>query len=107
MEMIFLKIGQCSAKRIISVASVWDNSLLSSNKIILDFRNRKNEYMQLMDFQGLALDDAFRLVCKQLYLQAESQVIDGILVAFSKRYYDQNRADQEVASHFEVAISVC
>lgn len=46
--------------------------------------------MNNFDFSNQKLDIAFRLLCSKLYLKAESQQIDRIIIAFAKRYYECN-----------------
>ena len=46
--------------------------------------------MAAFDFTGMRLDGAFRHLCETLYLKAETQQVDRILEAFSKRYWDLN-----------------
>ena len=46
--------------------------------------------MEYFDFSGLRLDVAFRRLCAKLYLKAETQQVDRILEAFSRRYWETN-----------------
>lgn len=56
----------------------------SINKVALSY------YMDLFDFTDLRLDVAFRRLCAKLYLKAETQQVDRILVEFSRRYWETN-----------------
>lgn len=47
-------------------------------------------YMELYDFKKTSVVQALRLVCQRLVLRAETQQVDRILVAFSKRWCDCN-----------------
>lgn len=47
-------------------------------------------YMELYDFQDHSILAALRSVCGRLVLRAETQQVDRILVAFSKRWCDCN-----------------
>ncbi|OMJ26660.1 PH and SEC7 domain-containing protein [Smittium culicis] len=51
-------------------------------------------YMNLFDFSNTRLDAALRKVCSRLLMQAESQVIDRILIEFSKKYFYSNQDSQ-------------
>ncbi|EFI28119.1 Sec7 domain GEF [Coprinopsis cinerea okayama7 len=54
------------------------------NKVTLHY------YMDHFDFTGLRLDLAFRRLCAKLYLKGETQQVDRILEAFSRRYWECN-----------------
>lgn len=47
-------------------------------------------YMELYEFANLNILAAFRMMCARLVLKAESQQVDRILVAFSKRWCECN-----------------
>ncbi|OAQ66457.1 Sec7 domain-containing protein [Pochonia chlamydosporia 170] len=47
-------------------------------------------YMELYDFTGLSILAALRQICGRLVLRAETQQVDRILVAFSKRWCNCN-----------------
>lgn len=47
-------------------------------------------YIQLYSFTDLSVADALRKVCSRLVLRAETQQVDRILVAFSKRWCECN-----------------
>ncbi|KAK4099849.1 hypothetical protein N658DRAFT_559978 [Parathielavia hyrcaniae] len=47
-------------------------------------------YMELYDFEGQSIVASLRQVCQRLLLRAETQQVDRILVAFSKRWCDCN-----------------
>lgn len=47
-------------------------------------------YMELYDFEGQSAVASLRQVCQRLLLRAETQQVDRILVAFSKRWCDCN-----------------
>jgi hypothetical protein len=47
-------------------------------------------YMELYDFEGHNIVTTLRQVCQRLLLRAETQQVDRILVAFSKRWCDCN-----------------
>lgn len=47
-------------------------------------------YMDLYDFKNSSIVNALRDVCCRLILRAETQQVDRILVAFSKRWCDCN-----------------
>ncbi|KAK4032185.1 hypothetical protein C8A01DRAFT_41368, partial [Parachaetomium inaequale] len=47
-------------------------------------------YMELYDFDGQSVVASLRQVCQRLLLRAETQQVDRILVAFSKRWCDCN-----------------
>lgn len=47
-------------------------------------------YLANFDFTGIRLDAAFRRLCEKLYLKAETQQVDRILVEFSARYFANN-----------------
>lgn len=47
-------------------------------------------FMELYDFQDRSIVDSLRQVCGRLAFRAESQQIDRILVAFSKRWCECN-----------------
>ena len=47
-------------------------------------------YMDLYDFEGQSIVASLRQLCQQLLLRAETQQLDRILVAFSKRWCDCN-----------------
>ncbi|KAF4982710.1 hypothetical protein FZEAL_1737 [Fusarium zealandicum] len=47
-------------------------------------------YMELYDFTGQSIVHALRQVCGRLVFRAETQQVDRILVAFSKRWCDCN-----------------
>ncbi|KAH8173925.1 sec7 domain-containing protein [Sarocladium implicatum] len=47
-------------------------------------------YMELYDFTNLSIVSALRQVCGRLVFRAETQQVDRILVAFSKRWCDSN-----------------
>jgi hypothetical protein len=47
-------------------------------------------YMELYDFEGQSAVTSLRQVCQRLLLRAETQQVDRILVAFSKRWCDCN-----------------
>lgn len=47
-------------------------------------------YMELYDFANLSVVSALRDVCNRLVFRAETQQVDRILVAFSKRWCDCN-----------------
>jgi hypothetical protein len=47
-------------------------------------------YMDLYDFKDKSIVASLRLVCNRLVLRAETQQVDRILVAFSKRWCDCN-----------------
>jgi hypothetical protein len=47
-------------------------------------------YMELYDFEGQSVVASLRQVCQRLLLRAETQQVDRILVAFSKRWCDCN-----------------
>lgn len=47
-------------------------------------------YMDLFDFSTLRLDQAFRRLCAKLFLKAETQQVDRILVEFARRYHECN-----------------
>ncbi|KAE8441415.1 hypothetical protein EG329_004971 [Mollisiaceae sp. DMI_Dod_QoI] len=47
-------------------------------------------YMELYDFANLNILAALRIMCGRLVLKAESQQVDRILVAFSKRWCESN-----------------
>ncbi|KAI9483711.1 MAG: hypothetical protein EXX96DRAFT_477260 [Benjaminiella poitrasii] len=46
--------------------------------------------MNNFDFSKQRLDVAFRTLCSKLYLKAESQQLDRIIEAFSRRYFECN-----------------
>jgi PH/SEC7 domain-containing protein len=48
------------------------------------------EYINKFDFKNLRLDAAFRSLCDKLYLKAETQQVDRILEAFSRKYWQDN-----------------
>lgn len=50
----------------------------------------RRHYMDHFDFTNLRIDVAFRRLCAKLYLRGESQVIDRILIEFSRRYWEHN-----------------
>ncbi|KAF7964985.1 hypothetical protein HWV62_1178, partial [Athelia sp. TMB] len=54
------------------------------NKVALQY------YIDFFGFTGLRLDHAFRRLCAKLYLKAETQQVDRILEAFSRRYWECN-----------------
>ncbi|CAG8789874.1 17070_t:CDS:2, partial [Acaulospora morrowiae] len=45
-------------------------------------------YMGYFNFSNLKLDMAFRRLCEKLYIKGETQQVDRILEAFSKRYWE-------------------
>ncbi|KAL2262342.1 hypothetical protein VTK26DRAFT_1615 [Humicola hyalothermophila] len=47
-------------------------------------------YMELYDFENQSIVASLRQVCQRLLLRAETQQVDRILVAFSKRWCDCN-----------------
>lgn len=47
-------------------------------------------YMDLFDFENQSIVSGLRLVCNRLLLRAETQQVDRILVAFTKRWCDCN-----------------
>ncbi|KAK2014339.1 Sec7 domain-containing protein [Colletotrichum eremochloae] len=47
-------------------------------------------YMELYDFTNKSILQSLRLVCERLVFRAETQQVDRILVAFSKRWCDCN-----------------
>jgi Sec7-like guanine-nucleotide exchange factor len=47
-------------------------------------------YMELYDFSNLNILAALRMMCGRLVLKAESQQVDRILVAFSRRWCQCN-----------------
>ncbi|KAI7904895.1 uncharacterized protein BX663DRAFT_431125 [Cokeromyces recurvatus] len=47
--------------------------------------------MNNFDFSNQRLDNAFRILCSKLYMKAESQQLDRIIQAFSKRYFECNK----------------
>ncbi|AEO67675.1 uncharacterized protein THITE_2144965 [Thermothielavioides terrestris NRRL 8126] len=47
-------------------------------------------YMELYDFEGQSILASMRQVCQRLLLRAETQQLDRILVAFSKRWCECN-----------------
>lgn len=47
-------------------------------------------YMELYDFSNLSILDSLREVCARLVLRGETQQVDRILAAFSKRWTDCN-----------------
>jgi len=47
-------------------------------------------YMDLYDFENQSIVNSLRQVCHKLLLRAETQQVDRILVAFSKRWCDCN-----------------
>ncbi|KAL2179496.1 uncharacterized protein P884DRAFT_194366 [Thermothelomyces heterothallicus CBS 202.75] len=47
-------------------------------------------YMELYDFENRSIVASLRLVCQRLLLRAETQQVDRILVAFSKRWCECN-----------------
>ncbi|KAK4194465.1 hypothetical protein QBC40DRAFT_319456 [Triangularia verruculosa] len=47
-------------------------------------------YMDLFDFENQSIVNGLRLVCNRLLLRAETQQVDRILVAFTKRWCDCN-----------------
>jgi len=47
-------------------------------------------YMELYDFEGQSVVASLRQVCQRLLLRAETQQVDRILVAFSKRWCECN-----------------
>ncbi|KAG0145398.1 hypothetical protein CROQUDRAFT_93873 [Cronartium quercuum f. sp. fusiforme G11] len=50
-------------------------------------------YMSFFDFSGLRIDTAFRKLCLKLFLKAETQQVDRILVEFSKRFWASNASN--------------
>ncbi|KAL5037171.1 hypothetical protein BDV3_006704 [Batrachochytrium dendrobatidis] len=50
----------------------------------------RTSYMECFDFSNIGLDQAFRQLCKKLYLAGETQMVDRILYQFSRRYWDCN-----------------
>jgi PH and SEC7 domain-containing protein len=47
-------------------------------------------YIDYFDFSNMRLDHAFRRLCAKLFLKAETQQVDRILVEFSRRYHECN-----------------
>ncbi|KAJ1927921.1 hypothetical protein IWQ60_002523 [Tieghemiomyces parasiticus] len=47
-------------------------------------------YFNLFDFSGTTLEEAFRSLCAHVFIRGESQVIDRILIDFSRRYWQCN-----------------
>ncbi|KAJ3034494.1 hypothetical protein HDV00_004995 [Rhizophlyctis rosea] len=47
-------------------------------------------YMACFDFSEMSLDDGFRAMTSHLYLAGETQMVDRILFAFSKRWLECN-----------------
>ncbi|KAJ1985813.1 hypothetical protein H4R33_003749 [Dimargaris cristalligena] len=47
-------------------------------------------YFNHFDFHGASLEEAFRSLCAHLFVRGESQVIDRILIDFSRRYWNCN-----------------
>ncbi|KAG8858191.1 hypothetical protein FRC20_012055, partial [Serendipita sp. 405] len=50
----------------------------------------RRHYMDHFDFTNLRVDTAFRKLCGKLYVRGESQVLDRILIEFSRRYWEHN-----------------
>ncbi|KAG8800480.1 hypothetical protein FRC17_006859, partial [Serendipita sp. 399] len=50
----------------------------------------RRHYMDHFDFTNLRVDTAFRKLCGKLFIRGESQVIDRILIEFSRRYWEHN-----------------
>ncbi|KAJ2724345.1 hypothetical protein GGI07_002024 [Coemansia sp. Benny D115] len=49
-------------------------------------------YISNYDFAGLRIDECLRKLCSHIFLRGESQVIDRLLVALSRRYVECNPA---------------
>ncbi|KAJ1960898.1 hypothetical protein IWQ62_004055 [Dispira parvispora] len=50
----------------------------------------RQHYFSHFDFKGKSLEEAFRSLCAHLFIRGESQVIDRILIDFSRRYHECN-----------------
>ncbi|CCG82576.1 Sec7 domain protein [Taphrina deformans PYCC 5710] len=50
-------------------------------------------YLDLFDFQNKSIIRSLRHFCSKLYIRGETQVIDRVLEAFSRRWYLCNRQD--------------
>jgi Sec7-like guanine-nucleotide exchange factor len=46
-----------------------------------------------MDFRGLPLDEAMRVMLKKFMLPGESQVVERIIETFGITYFEQNKED--------------
>lgn len=67
----------------------WFSFFLSNDSRNLNMQ-ALTHYMNFFDFTNLRLDIAFRTLCAKLYLKAETQQLDRILVEFSRRYWENN-----------------
>ncbi|KAJ1659534.1 hypothetical protein IWQ61_001410 [Dispira simplex] len=50
----------------------------------------RKHYFNHFDFKGKSLEEAFRSLCAHLFIRGESQVIDRILINFSRRFHECN-----------------
>ncbi|KAL2918376.1 hypothetical protein HK105_201776 [Polyrhizophydium stewartii] len=63
-------------------------------------------YMDSYDFSQVRLDEAFRRLCKKLYLAGETQMVDRILYQFSRRYWDCNPPMQSMYRSIDIVYGI-
>ncbi|KAJ3144490.1 hypothetical protein HK101_002680, partial [Irineochytrium annulatum] len=63
-------------------------------------------YMDLYEFYGMTLDDAFRHLCTHLQLAGETQMVDRILYQFSRRFWECNIDAQQTFRSIDIVYGI-
>lgn len=51
----------------------------------------RDEFIKLINFNNLMIDEGIRKLLKHFTIPGESQVVERIIDSFSKIFYEQNR----------------
>lgn len=94
-----VKVGLVSSIESYSdIATILRNAVGISKELLGEFLSKeaplntciRNEFIKMLDFTGLSLDDALRMLLETFRLTKEAQQIDRVIHSFAQHFFSQN-----------------